>query len=139
MLFSVVLQDFLGTLVLRRDEILDLLVDGLSRLVGIGLGEVVFLIVVIAEVGKFIAHTQIGHHAVSTLGDALQIVERTAGDMAEEHFLCGTSGQRCTDFVEHLLLGRDATLLGQIPSGTERLATGHNRHLHQRIGIFQEP
>ena len=50
MLLSVVLQDFLGTLVLRRDEILNLLVDGLSRLVGIGLGEVVFLIVVIAEV-----------------------------------------------------------------------------------------
>ena len=138
-LLAVVAQYLLGAGILLGHELFDLLVNLLGRALGVGLGEVVLLVVVVAEVFQSLAHAQVGNHAVGALGDALQVVEGAAGDMAREELFGGPSGQRGAHLVEHLLLGGDAALFGQVPGGTEGLSARHDGHLDQGVGIFQQP
>ena len=116
-----------------------LLVDGLGCSLGVGFLEVVFIVVIVAEVGQLVTHAHIGNHAVGLLGDAFQVVHRSAADMAGEEFLGSSPSQRGTHLVEHLLAGGDLALLGQIPGSAQGTATRHDGHLDQRVGVLQQP
>ena len=106
----------LGALVLLVDHAFHLVVDLLCRGLAVGTLPLEFALVVVAQVGQFIAHTHVGYHAIGLLRHALQVVHGTTADVAREEFLGCTATQRGTHLVEHLLLRRDLTLLGQIPS-----------------------
>ena len=73
------------------------------------------------------------------MGDAFQIVERTARNASEEDLFGRATGQSCADFIEHLFLGGDGTLLGQVPSRAERLTAGHNGDFDERVGVLEQP
>lgn len=73
------------------------------------------------------------------MGHTLQIVQRTGRHHAEIHQLRRTAAQNGGHLVEHLLLGRDLALLGQIPCRAERLPSRNNRYLDQRIRMFEHP
>ena len=139
MTFLVEEQQLLGTLVLFVDHLQHLVVHNLGRGLGVGLLEVVFLVVVVADVGQLVAHAGVGNHRVDGLSDALQVVHGTCGDMSGEEFLGSTSAQERADFVEHLFLGRNLTLFGHIPGCAEGTAAGHDGDLDQRVCMLAEP
>ena len=59
--------------------------------------------------------------------------------MAREKFLGSASAEQRTHLVEHLFLRRNLAFFGQIPRCAEGLSAWHNRHFHERIGVFAEP
>ena len=59
--------------------------------------------------------------------------------MAYEEFLCGATAEQRANLVEHLLLRRYGAFFREVPCRTEGLASRHNGHLDERIGILQEP
>ena len=138
-LIGVVGKDLLGTCILFADKAAHFRVDLLSGFFRIRLSEIVFLIIVEAKVGKFAAHAEVSHHAVGTLRHALQVVERARGDVSGEYFFGCAAGERGADLVEHLLFRGDVALFGQIPCRAEGLSARHDGHLHQRVGVLQEP
>ena len=128
----------LSTLILLSDERLHLIVDELGSLLAIGFVELL-LTIIVADIGQIVTHTRKGYHAVSLFGHTLQVIHRTGRDASDKELLSSTSTQDSTHLVEHLLLGSDLSLLGQIPRSTERTATGHDGHLHQGVSILQMP
>ena len=132
-------EDLLGTLVLLIDHAQHLVVHDLGRRLGVRLLELVFGIVVIADVGQLIAHAGEGNHAVGLLGGALQVVHGTCGDAADEELFGGAASEEGAHLVEHGLLGLEHTLFGQIPGSTEGLTARYDRDLDQRVGKFGEP
>ena len=132
-------EDSLGPVILFGYHSDCLVVDSLSRGLGVWLLEVIFVVVVIADVRQVGAHSGIGNHAVDALGDTLQVVDGAGGDVSGEELLCRTSAEQRTDFVEHCLLGGDLSFLRHIPCSAESSASWHDGYLDQRVGMFGEP
>ena len=59
--------------------------------------------------------------------------------MSGAHFLSHAACNSRSHLVEHLLLGGELLLVGQIPRSAERLSARDYGHLQQRIGIGQHP
>ena len=131
-------ENAFGAIILFVDDATHFGIDASTGLFRVGFLET-FLIGVVGHVGQALAHAEIGHHAVSTLRDAFQIVERTARNASEEDLFGCATGQGGADFIEHLFLGRDGTLLGQVPRRAERLAAGHNGDFDERVGVLEQP
>ena len=129
----------LGAVILLVYHLEHLLVYELGGAVGVGPLELVFLVVVVADVGQPVAHAGVGYHAVGALRGALQVVHGSRGDVPREEFLGGASSEQGAHLVEHLLLGGDLPLLGQVPGGSQGLSAGHDAHLHQGVGVLAEP
>ena len=137
--FLVLGQNLFGTLILLAHHLQHLVVDDFGRRLRIGTLELILRIIIIAQVGQTVAHAGIGYHAVGLLGGALQVVHGACRDMSHEEFLGSTAAEQRAHLVEHGLLGLQHTLFGQIPGGTESLASGHDGDLHQRVGKLGEP
>ncbi len=59
--------------------------------------------------------------------------------MTRKEFLGSTSTHERTHLVEHLFLGGDLSLFGQIPGSSESLTTWNDSYLDKWIGILTEP
>ena len=106
----------------------------------IGFGKtVVFVAVVITQVGKLVAHTGVSNHAVSLFGHPFQVVHGTGGNMTDKEFFCGTSTQSGTHLVQHLFLRRDLAFFRKIPGCSQCTASRYDSDLNQWVGMFQEP
>ena len=135
-------EHLLGHLVGLLDHLLGFGVDLLGRQFRIGLREGHVALargVVEGERADVLAHAVVGHHSISLLGDALQIVERPGRNLAEGQLLGNAASERSGQLVHHLLARGDLTFLGQIPGGAQRLAARDDRHLDQRAGVFENP
>ena len=89
----VVSQYLLGTVVLLVDHLQHLIVHDLCGGFRIGTLELVFRVVVVADVGQLVAHAGVCYHAVGLLGGTLQIVHGTRRYVADEELLGSTSAQ----------------------------------------------
>ena len=132
-------QNLLSSSIFVVDEFQHLVVDNLSGSFRIRTLELIFLIVVVADVRQSVAHTCISNHTESTLCGTLQVVHGTCRDMTCEEFLGSSTTQEGTHLVEHLLLCSDLSLFWHIPCSSKRLSTRHDAHLNQRISILAEP
>ena len=89
MTFGILRENILGTFILLVDYAGHFAVYHLSALVGIWFGEAVILTggVVVAEIGKLLAHAIIYHHGIGLFRDTLEVVGRSGGDMTKEQLL----------------------------------------------------
>ena len=69
----------------------------------------------------------------------LEVVGSTRRDATEEDLFGGTTCERGAHLVAQSLGRGDLTLLGEVPSRTERLASRYDGDLDQRIGVLEEP
>ena len=132
-------EDALRTVILFGNHAEHLVVHNLSRRFGVRFLEAPLIVVVIADVGEFVAHSGVGNHAVHALCHTLQVVDGARGDMSREEFLGSPAAEQRANLVEHSLLCRNLPLFRHIPRRAECPATRHDRHLNQRVGVFGEP
>ena len=132
-------QYLLRTLVLLVHHLQHLVVHNLGSSLRIRTLELVLLIVIVAQIRQFLAHTCKGHHAVCLLGGTLQVVHGTRRDATNEQLLGSTSTQQRTHLVEHGLFGLQHTLFRQIPRCSQSTTTWYDAHLHQWVGKLREP
>ena len=98
-------EHLLGHLVGLLDHLLGLGVDLLGRQFRIGLREGHVALargVVEGERPDVLAHAVVGHHGISLLGDALQVVECPGRNLAEGQLLGNAASERSGQFVHHL-------------------------------------
>ena len=69
----------------------------------------------------------------------LEVVGGTRRDATEEDLFGGTTCERGAHLVAQSLGRGDLTLLGEVPSRTEGLASRYDGDLDQRIGVLEEP
>ena len=138
MLSGVFAEYLFRALILFIDELLHFVVYTTRSFFRIGFREL-FLIGIVREIRQSLTHTQIGNHTISTLGGALEVIECTTRDASQENFFGSASSQCGADFIEHLFFGGDAAFFRQIPSSTQGLSSGHNRHFNKWIGVLDEP
>ena len=132
-------EDVLGSGVLLVHHLQHFLVDLSGSCFRVGALETIFVLIIVADVGQRLAHTQISHHAIGTLRGALQVVHGSGRDVPGEQFLGGSSTHQRAHLVEHLLLGGNLSLLGEIPGGTQCLSARHDGYLDKRVGVLAEP
>jgi hypothetical protein len=91
----------------------------------------------LADAGVHAVHLD---HLIDHPGDAAEVVAGAGGDAPEDDLLGGAAGERHADNVVDLRLGAQEHLLGQVLREAERAGgAGHNRHLHERVSVLQEP
>ena len=69
----------------------------------------------------------------------LEVVGSTRRDATEEDLFGGTTCECGAHLVAQSLGRGDLTLLGEVPSGAEGLASRYDGDLDQRIGVLEEP
>ena len=94
MSFLVEEQQFLGALVLFVDHLQHLVVHHLGGSFRVRLLEVVFLVVVVADVGQLVAHASVCNHRIDRLRYTFKVVHGTRGNLSGEEFLGSTSAQQ---------------------------------------------
>ncbi len=101
---GVLFKDVLGAGILLVDHLQHLIVDELGCGLRVGALELIFLVVVEADVGQRVAHADVCHHAERALCGTFKVVHGTCRYVSCAEFLgCSSSKQRA-HLVEHLLL-----------------------------------
>ena len=137
--FLVFDEQLFGALVLVVHDLEHLVVDDLCRRLTVRTLEGVLVIIIIADVWQLVAHAGVGYHSERGLGGTLQVVHGSRGYGTHEELLRGASAKQRANLVELLFLCRDDPFLRNVPCRAEGLATWHDGHLHERVGVSAEP
>ena len=139
--FGMLTEELLSTLIFDTDDLPSLFVDELGGAIAVGLRQAVAITlhVVVVDVGELVAHTVVGDHSIGRLRGVLEVVGCTRRDATEEDLFGGTTCERGAHLVTQSLGRGDLTLLGEVPSRTEGLASRYDGDLDQRIGVLEEP
>ena len=101
---GVLFKDVLGAGILLVAHLQHLIVDELGCGLRVGALELIFLVVVEADVGQRVAHADVCHHSECALCGTLKVVHGTCRYVSCAEFLgCSSSKQRA-HLVEHLFL-----------------------------------
>ncbi len=93
-----------------------------------------------ANLADALAHPIVHDHRVRHLGDPLQVVLCTRRHAAEDDLLGNASADGHGHAVDERLTGVQVALLGEVLRVAQcREPARHDRHLHDRVGVLQEP
>ena len=134
-------EDFLRAFVLFGNDSAHLFVYDTGGFFAIRFGKTVFLSrgIIVREIRKFVAHTEVGDDSVSLLGNPFEVVGGSGRDAANEKLFGSSSSQCCTHLVEHSFFGGDLSFFGEIPCSTEGFSARYDSYFYKRVGILQEP
>ena len=138
-LLGVFRNQLLCTLVLLIHYARSLLINEACAFVAVWALSELALWVVIRDIRHLLAHTVIHHHAARNASGLLHIVERASANRAEEQLLCRTTAHKRANLVEERLFGVAHTFFRHSHIHAQRLAAWHNRNLHQRSCMFEQP
>ncbi|CDN45514.1 hypothetical protein BN871_HV_00060 [Paenibacillus sp. P22] len=139
-------KQLLRAVVALVDEVLHLLVDLVSNLVGVVLlmadiPSKEYLALRAAELHRteLVAHAVFHDHAADDSGRLLEVAVGTGSDFSDEQLLGYAAAQQAGDLVEHLLLGDEhAVFLGKHDDITAGASARNDRDLVNHVGILQE-
>ena len=94
MSLAVLLKDSFGACILVINHLQHLIVDCLCSGLRVRTLELIFIVIIVANVRQAVAHTGVCHHSECRLSGTLEVVHGSSGYMTGEEFLSGASSEQ---------------------------------------------